>query len=66
MLPMEKLLIKPDLHWMIEDNSPAEDDSMFAGLDVPITSNVATFPGNYSGVITLTDLYRPAPYLEIR
>ena len=41
-------------------------DLQLAGLDLPITSNVLTFSGGFSSVISLREVYRQAPGREVR
>ena len=63
---MSKDLLHPDLHWIIEVNSPGDEKILFQDVDLPLTSNVLTFSRSSDGMITLQDVYRPAPYLELR
>ena len=64
---MEMELLNPKFYWMIETNSAKDPQSMFEELDLPITSRVFTFTTmNTAAVTTVTEVYRPAPYLDIR
>ena len=76
-LTKARQLLDPGHHWVIKTSSPALSTSMFSSsldlstsmfsdLDLPITSNVLTTTGSYAGVVSLQDVYRPAPHLPLR
>ena len=66
MMSVSKDLLHPDLHWVIEASSPGDEQSLFRYVDLPLTSNVLTFTESSDGLITLKEVYRPAPCLELR
>ena len=46
--------------------SREEFSLMMEGRDVPIDSNVFLYSGNISRVLTIQDVYRPAPHFQLR
>ena len=55
-----------NLYWLVEINSREEFSLMMSGRDIPIDSNVYLYSGNMSRVLTLLDVYRPAPHFQLR
>ena len=55
-----------NLSWLVEVTSGEEFSLMMEGRDIPIDSNVFLYSGNISRVLTIQDVYRPAPHFQLR
>ena len=55
-----------NLNWLVRVDSTEDFGLMMGSRDIPIDSNVYLYSGNISHYLTLHDVYRPAPNLELR
>ena len=55
-----------NLNWLVKVDSTEDFRSMMEGSDIPIDSNVYLYSGNISRFLTVHDVYRPAPSLDLR
>ena len=55
-----------NLNWLVRVNSTEEFRLLMASRDIPIDSNVYLYSGNISHFLTLHDVYRAAPHLDLR
>ena len=55
-----------NLEWLVEVSSPQQFSSLLAEADLPIDSSLYYYSGDPSHRLTLHDVYRPAPYLDLR
>ena len=55
-----------NLNWLVKVDSTEDFRSMMEGRDIPIDSNVYLYSGNISHFLTVHDVYRPAPSLDLR
>ena len=55
-----------NLEWLVEVASPDQFSSLLADSDLPIDSSLYYYSGDPNHRLTLHDVYRPAPYLDLR
>jgi hypothetical protein len=60
------LFLHTKFHWVVETTSLEDIKAELEGVDLPIYSNVLAFNGSFSDVVTLWEVYRPAPSLPPR
>jgi hypothetical protein len=60
------LFLHTRFHWVVETTSLEDIKAGMEGVDLPIYSNVLAFNGSFSDVLTLWEVYRPAPGLPLR
>ena len=55
-----------NLNWLVKINSTEEFSQNMEEKDLPIDSNFFLYSGNMSEIVTLYDVYRPDPSLDLR